>query len=137
MVACLISQSCFIIEINKKVYSAIIIFFISLYRFSRKMLPPQAEKKMQLWIRSRHLICAGNFFVFETVERSTVDRFDECVQCLGGAVISVTTIKTIEIGHHRKVLVYQARASLHTPHHNLRQYWLKYGGFYTRFDERG
>ena len=25
------------------------------------MLPPVAEKKLQSWIRSRHLICSGNF----------------------------------------------------------------------------
>ena len=28
----------------------------------RLMLPPEAQKKMQAWIRSRHLICEGNCF---------------------------------------------------------------------------
>lgn len=104
---------------------------------SKTMLPPLAEKKMQHWIRSRHLICSGNFFVFETVEYSAIDRFSECVQSLGGTIIVVKSARTIWIGQHRKVILYQAKASLHTPHHDLKQYWFKYGAFYTRFDERG
>ena len=47
------------------------------------MLPPEAEKKMQCWIRSRHLICSGNLYVFETVDYSAVERFAECVTTLG------------------------------------------------------
>jgi phycoerythrin-associated linker protein len=101
------------------------------------MLPPLAENKMKSWIRSRHLICSGNFFVLETVEYSTVERFEECVRSLGGAIVAVRPIKKIWIGNHRKVIVYQAKASLHTPMHNLKQYWVKYGSFYSRFDERG
>jgi phycoerythrin-associated linker protein len=100
------------------------------------MLPPQACKKMQCWIRSRHLICSGNFFIFETVEYSTVERFADCVKSLGGTLISVKPLKKVWIGNHRQVILYQAKASLHTPHHDLKQYWYKYGGFYTRFDER-
>lgn len=100
------------------------------------MLPPPAKKKMQGWIRSRHLICSGNFYVFETVEFSTVDKFQDCVEALGGTLISVEPLKKIWIGTHRRVLLYQAKASLHTPHHELNQYWIKYGSFRTRFDDR-
>ncbi len=102
-----------------------------------KMLPPQAEKKLQHWIRSRHLICSGNFFIFESVEYTAIERFSECVQTLGGTVIVVQDLKKVWIGKHRKVVLYRVKASLHTPHHDLKQYWVKYGGFYTRFDERG
>ncbi|MBE9041811.1 CpeR family transcriptional regulator [Oscillatoriales cyanobacterium LEGE 11467] len=101
------------------------------------MLPPQAEKKMRSWVRSRHLIRSGNFFIFETVEFSTVERFTDCVKSLGGTVIAVDSIKKVWIGNHRQVVLYQVKASLHTPHHDLKQYWVKYGSFYTRFDERG
>lgn len=101
------------------------------------MLPPIAHKKMQAWIRTRHLICSGNFFILETLEYTTVERFEECVKSLGGSLISVEPIKKVWIGSHRQVILYRAKASLHTPNHDLRQYWLKYGGFYTRFDERG
>ncbi|MEM9149267.1 MAG: CpeR family transcriptional regulator [Cyanobacteria bacterium P01_F01_bin.3] len=100
------------------------------------MLPPPAKKKMQAWIRSRHLICSGNFFIFETVEFSTVDKFEACVEALGGTLISVEPLRKIWIGSHRRVVLYQVKASLHTPHHELNQYWIKYGSFRTRFDER-
>ena len=99
-----------------------------------KMLPPEAQKKMQCWIRSRHLICSGNFFVFETVDFGAVDRFVECVAALGGTVISVEPTDKIWMGDHRQVVLYHAKASLHTPCHNLKQYWIKYGNFRTRFD---
>jgi phycoerythrin-associated linker protein len=100
------------------------------------MLPPIAKKKMQTWIRSRHLICSGNFFILETLEYTTVERFEECVKSLGGTLISVDAQKKVWINSHRQVILYRAKASLHSLKHNLHQYWVKYGGFYTRFDER-
>jgi phycoerythrin-associated linker protein len=100
------------------------------------MLPPEAKKKMQGWIRSRHLICSGNFYVFESVDFSAVERFDECIQALGGTLISVDPIDKIWMGDHRQVLLYQAKASLHTPFHDLKQYWIKHGSYRTRFDQR-
>jgi phycoerythrin-associated linker protein len=99
-----------------------------------KMLPPEAKKKMQCWIRSRHLICSGNFFIFETVDYSAVERFSDCVTALGGTFISVDPVGKIWMGDHRQILLYRAKASLHLPCHTLKQYWLKYGGFRTRFD---
>ncbi|MBD2579364.1 CpeR family transcriptional regulator [Oscillatoria sp. FACHB-1406] len=99
------------------------------------MLPPIARQKMQAWIRSRHLICTGNFFIFETLDYSAVERFEQCVKSLGGTLISVEPIKRVWIGTHRKILLYQAKASLLTPHHDLKQYWFKYGSFQTKFDE--
>ena len=102
----------------------------------RSMLPPVARKKMQAWIRSRHLICLGNFFILETLEYSTIERFEECVEGLGGTLISVEPVRKVWIGNHRQVILYRAKASLHTPNHELKQYWIKYGGFYTRFDEK-
>lgn len=71
------------------------------------MLPPEAQKKMQCWIRSRHLICSGNFFVFETVDYSAIERFSQCVGALGGTVISVEPIDKIWMGAHRQVILYQ------------------------------
>jgi phycoerythrin-associated linker protein len=100
------------------------------------MLPPEAEKKMQCWIRSRHLICSGNFYIFETVDYSTIERFSAGIICLGGTLISVESIGKIWMGDHRQVLLYQAKASLHTPCHDLKQYWIRYGSYRTRFDDR-
>jgi phycoerythrin-associated linker protein len=99
------------------------------------MLPPIANKKMQCWIRSRHLICSGNLFIFETLDYTAVERFEQCVKSLGGTLISVKPIKRVWMGNHRQILLYRAKASLHTPHHELKQYWHQKGGFYTRFDE--
>lgn len=103
-------------------------------RTSTSVLPPEAKKKLQSWIRSRHLICSGNFYVFETVDYSAVDRFSECITALGGTLISVEPSGKVWMGDHRQVILYQARASLHTPCHDLKQYWIKYGNFRTRFD---
>lgn len=98
------------------------------------MLPPEAQKKMQCWVRSRHLICSRHFFIFETVDYATVERFSECVNALGGALISVDAVDKIWMGNHRQVFLYRVKASLHTPYHKLKQYWVKYGSFHTRFD---
>ena len=94
-----------------------------------------AKKRLQSWIRSRHVIGSGNFFVFETVDYSALERFNECIAVLGGAVISVDLIGKIWMGDHRQVILYQAKASLHTPNHDLRDYWIKYGSFRTRFTQ--
>ncbi|MGD1862138.1 MAG: CpeR family transcriptional regulator [Leptolyngbyaceae cyanobacterium] len=98
------------------------------------MLPLEAQKKVQAWIRSRHLICSGSFFIFETVDYGTIERFSDCVSTLGGTIISVEPVDKIWMGNHRQVMLYRVKASLLTPGHNLKQYWIKYGSFRTRFD---
>ncbi|MGF1523597.1 MAG: CpeR family transcriptional regulator [Leptolyngbyaceae cyanobacterium] len=106
----------------------------TLNRQKVSMLPPEAQKKIQGWIRSRHLICSGNFFIFETVDFGAIDRFSDCVSVLGGTVISVDSVGKIWMGNHRQVLLYRVKASLLAPGHELKQYWIKYGSFRTRFD---
>ena len=101
------------------------------------MFPPKAEKKLKTWIRSRHLICSGNFFLFDTLDYPAIERFTECVETLGGSLICVEPLKKVWIGDRRQVILYRAKASLLTPHNDIKEYWIKYGGFYTRFDERG
>jgi phycoerythrin-associated linker protein len=100
------------------------------------ILPPQAQKKLQSWIRSRHLICSGNFYIFESVDYTAVERFTDCIEALGGTFICVEPVNKIWMGDHRQVMLYRAKASLHTPCHDLKQYWLKYGSFHTRFDSQ-
>ncbi len=92
---------------------------------------------MQTWIRSRHVIFADQFVIFETLDYSAVERFEDCILSLGGCLISVEPVRNVWMGNHRQVMLYQARASLHIPHHELRQYWFKHGSFHTRFDETG
>jgi phycoerythrin-associated linker protein len=100
------------------------------------ILPSTAQKKLQSWIRSRHLICSRNFFIFETLDYTALERFSECIAALGGTVISVDSIGKIWIGAHRQIILYRVRASLHTPHHDLKQYWIKCGSFRTRFAQQ-
>jgi phycoerythrin-associated linker protein len=100
-----------------------------------KMLQLEIQKKMRAWIRSRHLICSGNFYIFETVDYSAIERFDDCVKALGGTLIAVESIGKISMGNHRQVLLYRAKASLHTPCHNLKQYWINSGSYRTRFEQ--
>ncbi len=109
---------------------------MNVFELKRFVLPPVARKKMQAWIRSRHLICSGNFFIFETVEYSAVERFEQCVTSLGETLISVEAKERIWMGNHRQVILYQAKASLNPPNRDLQQYWFKYGGFSPKFDQR-
>ncbi|CCQ66677.1 CpeR homolog, phycoerythrin linker-proteins region [Crocosphaera watsonii WH 0402] len=44
---------------------------------------------------------------------------------MGGTLISVDPKKRVWLGNHRQILLYQVKASLHTPHHELKQYWFK------------
>lgn len=99
-----------------------------------RITPICAIKKLQIWIKSHHLICHGNFFVLETVEYSMVERFEQYITILGGSLISVESTKKIPMGNHRQVILYQAKASLHTPHHDLKEYWEKHGSLCTKFD---
>lgn len=99
------------------------------------MLPPIAKKKMQGWIRSRHLICSGNIFIFETFDCATIEKFEECITSLGGKLICVNASKKVWRGSHRRVILYQARAKLDVNNHSLKQYWYEKGSFYTRFDD--
>ncbi|BAQ63870.1 CpeR family transcriptional regulator [Geminocystis sp. NIES-3709] len=101
-----------------------------------KVTSLSATKKLQVWIKSNHLICDGNFFVLETVEYSMVERFEQYITILGGSLISVESRKKITIGNRRQVILYQAKASLHTPYHDLKEYWHKYGSLSTKFDRR-
>lgn len=101
-----------------------------------KIIPSLAIKKLQTWIKSRHLICSANFFVLQTVEYSMIERFEEYITTLGGSLISVESLKKVPIGNHRQVILYQAKASLHTPHHQLKEYWQRYGGISSKFEQR-
>ncbi|WP_231937562.1 CpeR family transcriptional regulator [Geminocystis sp. NIES-3709] len=100
------------------------------------MLPPIASKKMQTWIRSRHLIFADKFLILETFDYSTIERFEECVISLGGEFICVHPLKKVWRGNHRKVILYQAKAVFNNPNNPIKQYWYENGSHYTRFDER-
>jgi phycoerythrin-associated linker protein len=100
------------------------------------MLPPVAIKKMQTWIRSRHLICSQKILIFETFDYPTVERFEDCLKSLGGELISVDALKKVWRGSHRQVILYQVKGTFNQVNHPIQQYWYENGSLYTRFDER-
>jgi phycoerythrin-associated linker protein len=100
------------------------------------MLPPVAIRKMQTWVRSRHLICSQKTLIFETFDYPTIENFEECLISLGGKLISVEALKKVWRGTHRQVILYQAKGTFNTPNHPIQQYWYERGSLYTRFDER-
>ena len=100
------------------------------------MLPPVAQKKMQTWIRSRHLICSKNELVFETYDYPAIERFEECLITLGGELVSVDTLRKVWRGNHRQVVLYQAKGIFKTQLNPIQQYWYANGSLHTRFDER-
>ena len=55
----------------------------------RKTCAKNAEKQLKTWIRSQHLICVGTDFVFETVDQSHLDKFEQCIENLGGHIRTV------------------------------------------------
>ena len=52
------------------------------------------NKQLQSWIRTHHLICQGTDFIFETVDQMLIERFESCLNELGGKVLSVK-----DVGH--------------------------------------
>lgn len=102
----------------------------------KKISQSTAIRKLQTWIKSKHLICSGSFFILETVEYSMIERFECYLEVLGGTLINVDSSRKINRGNHRQVILYQAKASLHTPHHDLKEYWQENGCHHTYFDER-
>ncbi|MBR8826327.1 MAG: CpeR family transcriptional regulator [Gomphosphaeria aponina SAG 52.96 = DSM 107014] len=94
-----------------------------------------ALKKMQSWIRSKHLIYAGDFLILETLKYPTVERFEECISTLGGTLLGVATVKKVSLDNQRIVILYRAKATFSTPHNQLKEYWFNYGSFSTRFEQ--
>ena len=50
------------------------------------MSASEAEKQLKTWIRSQHLICEGTDFIFETVDQTHLEKFERCIEAIGGRV---------------------------------------------------
>jgi len=98
------------------------------------MIHPVAEKKLRSWVRSRHLICSCNYFVFESPEYTSIELFGDCIGTFGGSLSRVQRVGKIQVGNRRQLMLYRAKASLLIPNHSLKQYWIRHGSFHTRFD---
>ena len=44
------------------------------------------DKLLKAWIRSQHLICEGSDFIFETVDQSQLEKYESCLQAIGGRI---------------------------------------------------
>ena len=62
------------------------------------------KKQMKAWIRSQHLICVGTDFIFETVDQTQLEKFEDCVQAIGGRIRTVKAIGNWPMGPRRCLL---------------------------------
>ena len=95
-----------------------------------------AEKQLKTWIRSQHLICVGTDFVFETVDQSHLDKFEQCIENLGGHIRTVSAAGNWPMGPRRTFKILRATAAVPRPGgEDLVTYWAKRGSTRTRYAE--
>ena len=84
------------------------------------------KKQMKSWIRSQHLICVGTDFIFETVDQTQLDKFENSIQAIGGRIRTVKAIGNWPMGPRRSFKILQATASVPRPGgEDLVTYWAK------------
>ncbi len=95
-----------------------------------------AEKQLKAWIRSQHLICVGTDFIFETVDQSQLEKFERCIECLGGRIRSVSAAGNWPMGPNRTFKILRANAPVPRPGgESIVTYWAKRGTSQTRYAE--
>jgi len=94
------------------------------------------EHQLRAWIRSQHLICEGTNFVFETVDQSLIDRFESCLNSLGGEILTVKEVGHWPMGPKRSFKILRAVARVPRPTCNaVVSYWACNGSSQTRYSE--
>ena len=94
------------------------------------------EKQLKEWIRSHHLICVGTDFVFETIDQTQLDRFENCLEALGGHIRQIEAVGHWPMGPNRSLKILRAIASVPRPNAQMFvQYWANKGSPNTRFSE--
>jgi phycoerythrin-associated linker protein len=94
------------------------------------------DEQLQCWIRSQHLICFGTDFIFETVDQAQLDRFEVCLNSLGGELLSVKVVGDWPMGPRRCFKILRAVARVPRPHcHAAVSYWANHGSSHTRYSE--
>ena len=74
-----------------------------------------SENQLRVWIRSQHLICLGTDFIFETVDQAQLERFERCLEAIGGSIRTVEDVGNWPIGPNRALKILRATASLPKP----------------------
>ena len=91
-------------------------------------------QQFRSWIRSQHLICQGQDFIFETIDHSQLERFEACLNMLDGQVRSVRAIGNWPMGPRRTFKILRAEAAVPRPKGlEIQRYWAERGSFQTRF----
>ena len=95
-----------------------------------------SKKQIKAWIRSQHLICEGTDFVFETVDQTQLEKFEQCVEAIGGRVRTVKAVGNWPMGPNRSFKILRAIASVPRPGgEELVTYWAKKGSNQTRYSD--
>ena len=95
-----------------------------------------AEKQLRAWIRSQHLICIGTDFIFETVDQAQLERFECCLEAIGGRLQDIKAVGNWPMGDNRCFKILRARASVPRPGGEpLVEYWAARGKTHTRYSE--
>ena len=101
-----------------------------------KMNRLDAEKYLKGWIRTQHLICFDQDFIFETVDQSHLERFEKCLVLLGGRVRSVEAVGNWPMGTGRAFKILRTKASVPRPGcEQIIEYWAKNGSTQTRYSD--
>jgi phycoerythrin-associated linker protein len=96
----------------------------------------KARKQLRSWIRSQHLICLGQDFIFETVDQMQLERFEACLKVIGGEVRVVVAVGNWPMGPRRTFKILRAIAPVPRPRGlEVQRYWANHGSFQTRFSE--
>ena len=100
------------------------------------MSQPDAEKQLKAWIRSQHLICEGTDFIFETVDQTQLEKFEHCIELIGGRVRKIAAAGNWPMGPRRTFKILRATAGVPRPGGEaLVTYWAKRGNSRTRYAE--
>ena len=95
-----------------------------------------SNKQIKSWMRSQHLICVGTDFIFETVDQTQLEKFEQCIEKLGGRVRTVKAVGNWPMGPNRSFKILRAIASVPRPGgEELVTYWAKKGSNQTRYSE--
>ena len=100
------------------------------------MKADKAVHQLRSWIRSHHLLCRGQYFIFETIDQSQLDRFEDCLRLLGGHIEAIRTVGNWPMGPRRAFKILRAEATVpRSKGQELQRYWAENGSFQTRFSE--
>ena len=65
-------------------------------------------KQIKAWIRSQHLICDGTDFIFETVDQTQLEKFELCIESMGGKVRAIKAVGNWPMGLNRSFKILRA-----------------------------